>query len=450
MSGMQRLIVPFYLFLCLILGGASNAGFVANALLQLLAIPILLWALLSRRDTPALPNETRLLWLLGLALLVPLIQLVPLPPDLWASLPARDRIAAFLQLLQPELPWLPASLAPYRTISSALWLLPAMAVLAAMVRRQAYSRSGIAAAILAAAMLSVPLAAIQVTGGGDSPGYFYQITNRGVGVGFFANSNHLAIFLLCAIPFLAALHLRARGREMQQAAALSLLLISALLALVVGIAVNGSLAGWGLLLPIGAASVLMILDRRRRLPAWWPIPVMLLTIGAVSFIALAPVDSLLIGEGVQVSVEARRDSFTHSLAATGQFFPWGSGLGTFPLVYPSLEDPTQVTRTFMNHVHNDYIELALETGLPGMAVILLFLLWWGRRATGIWMGAAQRPFAQAATIASMGLLVHSMVDYPLRTAALSALFAACCALMIERRSSKRAGSTSAPRHLVVE
>lgn len=45
--------------------------------------------------------------------------------------------------------------------------------------------------------------------------------------------------------------------------------------------------------------------------------------------------------------------------------------------------------------------------------------------------AGRRPdqFAQAMIIATAAILLHSVVDYPLRTAALSAVFAACIGLM---------------------
>src|SRR3546814_1686581 len=48
MERVREGLVPAYLLLCLILGGASAAGLWANMLLQLLAIPIILWSLLSR------------------------------------------------------------------------------------------------------------------------------------------------------------------------------------------------------------------------------------------------------------------------------------------------------------------------------------------------------------------------------------------------------------------
>jgi O-antigen ligase len=104
----------------------------------------------------------------------------------------------------------------------------------------------------------------------------------------------------------------------------------------------------------------------------------------------------------------------------------------------------------MNHVHGDYIELALETGIPGLLVLALFLLWWARRCVLIWRAEEPDYFARAATIASAAILAHSAVDYPLRTAAISALFAMCCGLMAEPRAQTRRSERSATtraRHL---
>jgi O-antigen ligase len=97
------------------------------------------------------------------------------------------------------------------------------------------------------------------------------------------------------------------------------------------------------------------------------------------------------------------------------------------------EDPSRVTTTTMPHAHNEYAQLALELGVPGMILMLLFLLWWGVTGVRVWRVADSTPFARAATIASAALLVHSFVEFPLRTAALSACFAMCLALLLERR-----------------
>jgi O-antigen ligase len=92
-----------------------------------------------------------------------------------------------------------------------------------------------------------------------------------------------------------------------------------------------------------------------------------------------------------------------------------------------------VTTTYVNHVHSDWIEIVLETGIFGLALLLAFLAWWTSRAIAIWRASEPDHFARAATIASAAVIAHSLVDYPLRTAAIAAMFAACCAMMAGRR-----------------
>ena len=115
------------------------------------------------------------------------------------------------------------------------------------------------------------------------------------------------------------------------------------------------------------------------------------------------------------------------------YFPWGSGLGSFREVYFLYEDPTAVGGTYVVHAHNDYAELLLETGLAGMLILILFLLWWGTAVRRVWDSAETGSFARAASIASAAILAHSLVDFPLRTAAISAAFGMCMALLADRR-----------------
>ena len=96
--------------------------------------------------------------------------------------------------------------------------------------------------------------------------------------------------------------------------------------------------------------------------------------------------------------------------------------------------------------------LWLETGIPGLILIALFLFWWGRRVVAIWRSPTIDHYARAATIASAAILAHSVVDYPLRTAAISAVFAMCLALMVQPRRGalmKPARGDQKPRHLSV-
>jgi O-antigen ligase len=87
----------------------------------------------------------------------------------------------------------------------------------------------------------------------------------------------------------------------------------------------------------------------------------------------------------------------------------------------------------VNHVHNDYIELILETGLPGLLLMIAFILWWVQRAIVIWRAPTIDHYARAATIASAAIMLHSLVDYPLRTTSVATLFAFCVSVMVGAR-----------------
>lgn len=435
----QRLrvaVTPFYLGLCLVLGGASAAGYWANMALQLLAVPIIVWAASADRPAPSRPAK-QLLVLLLLMLLVIGLQLIPLPPGLWTSIPGRAPVVEGLKLIGEQLPWLPVSLDPYLTVASALWLLPAIAVLLGVVKLGAFVPSRLAWALVALTVISVVLGAAQVAGGEDW--YIYQITNHGFPTGFFANTNHEATLMVATVPFVAALYLRERGkaRSIQHSSSMFVVLAGTLAVIAVGIAMASSLAAIGLALPVLAASVLMILSRRRKLPVWTVLPLALLLVGSVATVFTSPFANNLTTQGARGNEDSRYTSFTVSTAATGEFMPVGSGIGTFQQIYRTREDPATVDSFYMNHVHGDYIEVALETGIPGLIVVGLFLLWWARRCLVIWRHEDQDYFARAATIASAAILAHSIVDYPLRTAAIGAVFAMCCALMAEPREQVR-------------
>jgi O-antigen ligase len=131
--------------------------------------------------------------------------------------------------------------------------------------------------------------------------------------------------------------------------------------------------------------------------------------------------------------------------------PFGSGLGSFRDVYPLYEQAERVTTTYAVHAHNEYAELLLELGLPGILLFLLFAGWWAYRVWFVWRSAEAGPFARAAAIASAALLIHSLVDFPLRTAALAACFGMCLALVAESgRAPRKENKDLRPvRHVVI-
>ena len=95
-------------------------------------------------------------------------------------------------------------------------------------------------------------------------------------------------------------------------------------------------------------------------------------------------------------------------------------------------------RRYVNHAHNDWLELWLTGGAPAIVLAVGFLAWLAASTFRLWSsGQPEAPvldlaLAQAASIVIVLLLLHSVVDYPLRTAALSVLFAMACAYLIPR------------------
>jgi O-antigen ligase len=430
-----RWLVPSYLVLCILFGGASAAGYLANAGLQLLAVALLVFAFLTPSDGASTRVQQTLLGLFAAALAIIAIQFLPLPTGLWHMFPGRAEILAPFTDIGVIFSHGFVSLIPHESLKSAVWLLPAAAVLLVMVRRPKTSGRWIAIALIGAMSVAVLVGAMQRATGGQSALYFYHFTNRGSAVGFFANANHMAILLLVTIPFQAAL-LREAVEQTGSTKIAPIIVIAASLAVTaVGVFVAGSLAGYGLLPPVAAASALIVVgSRKARLRA--AVLCLIAVVAGMAFVLATTEGQALLDRGSGMSEGSRDVIFSRTWAAIRDFWPVGTGLGTFAEVYPSYEDPLTVTRTYINHAHNDYLELLLETGVAGLVVLVGFLSWWVVRAWRVWtLGAS--PFAKAAVIASATLLVHSSVEFPLRTAALSSIFAACLALMMTQSSRVR-------------
>jgi O-antigen ligase len=165
-------------------------------------------------------------------------------------------------------------------------------------------------------------------------------------------------------------------------------------------------------------------------------------------IYLSPLHDELMGSNA-TSVSERQTMWANTAPAAVDFMPVGSGIGSFPALYASFENPSEVTTIYTSHAHNDYLEIALETGLPGVLLVIAFLFWWGSRTWSIWRSPQIDVYAAAGTVASAALLLHSFVDYPLRTAGLSAIMAACLALMAHSRDRSGPPNLWPTRHLTV-
>jgi O-antigen ligase len=434
----------FVVVLAMLFGAGGTQGW-SDAVAQLAALPLLAWALFKLTPSQLDRGGRWAIVLLCAILALPLLQLIALPPSLWSSLPGRREFASAYEAAGMALPWLPISLDPSATRLGLLSLLPATAIFLAMLSLEQHSRRILIVLMFIVAFVSVVLDLQQTWDGPNSPLRFYASTERFRAVGFFANSNHNAAFLYCAIPFAIAWAIGlVLDRRRNRAIGLALLALLTL-TIIFGLATTQSRAGMALLLVAGLSGLLLAWRHDRgqsgrrllRFAIGANIVALILAFqfGFVAFM------QRMEGQGI---ADIRWPVARITSQAAIANLPFGSGFGTFLPVYDKFAPRTLLAENYVNQAHNDWLDLWLTGGVPAIILIFGFLAWFGVATFRLWGSAQPKEapvldlaLAQAASIVIVLLLLHSVVDYPLRTPTLSVLFAMACAFLVPLRRIER-------------
>ena len=125
----------------------------------------------------------------------------------------------------------------------------------------------------------------------------------------------------------------------------------------------------------------------------------------------------------------------------------GWGLATFPVVYPQFR--SFYTNFFVNAAHDDYLQLLVETGALGFAIMIWFLVQLYRSSVvklPNWSTNINGALSLAALLGCSGILVHSFLDFNLQIPANAALFYVLCVVAASQpvvESSRRSRSRAA-------
>lgn len=432
------LLIPtgLYFMAAMTLGGSSSI-LASAAGLEIGGLLLLALALACLAVHPPGRGAIWPLVLAALALAVPLVQLVPLPPEVWRHLPGREIVAEGYQVVGAPQPWLPVSLDPAATWGAFFKLAPPLSLFCATLVLGDGARRRLAIVVPVAAVCSIALAILQKSGGEGRA--FFGIVDLAGGTGasgLFANRNHQGLLLATAIPLsgLIAIGPRAAawGRPMRLVIGASLILVLAVGAIVTTSRAALALVGLSVLFT-GAIAGGQLLEGRRSvwggLLALLLIFALLLGAGLAATLSYAPT-----AERFQTALGSDlRFSLFPKVAKVGlELAPVGGGMGAFAAVYQGHESATEIAPAYINHAHNDYLELWLEAGFAALAMIVGFLLWYGRAALA-WIqttSTLSRPAALTGAGVIALILLHSLVDYPLRTPAIAALFGFSCALLV--------------------
>ncbi len=430
-------------------GGSSQLGAASQPVIRLASIGLI--AILVAYPGVGDPRITRRgLGFLALVAAVVAIQLVPLPPGLWSMLPGRAHYLDAAAAAGQSQPWRPINLTPDRGWNSLFALLPPVATLAAVSRLRAQHQVTILAAMVLIILASAMVGLGQVSGGGDDMLRFYAAPPTGSAVGLFANRNHQALLLCCGIPMLA-LWAEFGAGGLSNVRMRALLAAAAGAFLILMIPTTGSRAGLalgGLALalaiplawPAGRHAIRSLSRRQRSILGLGGIVLLMLLIGAaLTFARAEAVRRLFEADPV---ADARIRLLPSLLRMIRDFFPFGSGFGSFDAVYRGYEPFENLAVTFMNQAHDDYLQVVMEAGLPGLILIVCFVAWWAVKSLQLWTrrGGEGTAFGRLGTVLLLLIMLASIADYPLRTPLMMIVAAQAAAwmLMASRRRHDRA------------
>ena len=424
-------ILSAFFVLLFLAGGSSWRDAPGLIILRPLAVVVGGYGL-ATLDIGQVRQHKAALSIFAAVLLLTIIHLVPLPAAMWQSLPGReilieiDRIADHPGIARP------LSMSPDDTRNALFSLSVPMAILLCAVQLNVKDHGRLMMLILSLIVLSGLLTILQASG---SAFHLYQ--NVSVTPGVFANRNHQAALLGTAIPMLAASAYFAvqSGTDRQLVHIVAAALGLAIIPIVI---VGGSRTGLVLLAIAILLLPLFLMPQRnpqssraksrnsapKNVSKWMVRGSGIVAIGIMVWMTIALSRGVAIARLESTDVDLRYQAWKQVVADLPNWMPWGAGIGSFADVYQINEPSEFLQPQYLNHAHNDWLEIAYTAGVPGIMIAATAFAM-------IVIGALQslRLEGRAAILSRTGILVMillafaSLSDYPVRTPLLLAIAA---------------------------
>ena len=441
-------VLVAYLCIVALLGGGSRSDLQSLLILRPLAVLACGVAVFTLKREHM--RRFRFLFIMsGAIFFMAAIHLVPLPPGVWQALPGREIISRIDSAAGIEGAWRPITLSPLGGWNALYSLFVPLAALLMAVQLDAARLAKLATPLFALAVISGIVGIFQVAGDPNGPLYLYRITNNGSAVGLFANRNHQAVLLVILFPILA--FFASQPMKSENAIKLRLVVaIGAAVALIPLILVTGSRLG----VILGAVAIVsgwFIYHRpeatgTRRRTERKDYSVLILSFVGFMVLVLTTVlasraEGLSRLLGTNFGEEERAKAWDIGARLAWENMPIGSGSGSFVPVFQRVEPLDFLSPVYMNRAHNDWLEVWLTFGVPGLILMALALLAFFRGLPSIVSVKGKRPGSNlllarigAAIVLFFGLA--SIADYPLRTPSLACIFVIGCCWMYANLDDK--------------
>lgn len=419
-----------------LLGGSSRFDPIQIAALRPFAALMLIPALYVIKAEDLRRGSWPVLFLCSMAIWIAL-QLVPLPPWVWTSLPDRAVIVQIDKLVGFGDVWRPLSLAPFRGYSALFSLVvPASALLLALAFR-AKART-MYLLIVVMGIIDATFGMLQVIGDYQGSFHLFGRLTAGKAAGIFANENHSAVFsalVLLVIARLASYHRPGDGPAWLRLAYGPTFVFILLAVLVSGsraglVAGMGALFGAGMIYWIRPLSPIARPRSKRKSTGTQPqvrvilpasIAVVILLIGLFFWLDRAPAFADMLSANAFEDLRWQIRPVLHAMLANHWMV--GTGIGSFDAVYKIYEPTALLMPQYVNQAHNDWIQAVIEGGLPAGVLLLGILAWIAMQLRAL----SKRTDPVAGLLifwfAIFGILgAASLVDYPLRTPIFQTVF----------------------------
>lgn len=439
-------ILAAFLFIIFLTGGSSRSDVASLAILYPITVGILghtLWML----QRPHIKANWFLVWSAISVFVWLVIQLIPLHAVVWNSLPGRDIVVSIDSAVTNQGIWRPLSLAHAITTNALYAFSIPLTVLLLVIQLNREERQMILPFVLGLGLFSGFLGLLQAVGNADGPLYLYRITNNGSSVGLFANRNHQAVMLSCLFPMLAVFA-STKLNTAVQAKYKAIIAISAGVVLVPLLLVTGSRAGFLLgILGLALAFLLykdpLAIAASNRKASSPKIYYVFCTVAVFALGAMTVIFSR--GKALErlVSQEddgSRWEVWRHTAAFAFDYFPFGTGTGTFSLIYQIHEPDDMLRSVFINQAHNDFLDLYLTSGISGLVLIVVCIIGFVSDAQNQFRLTSNSntniSFRRLGAVTLLLILLGSLADYSLRTPIMGALFAIALGWLIAGNNHK--------------
>lgn len=410
------------LALTVILGGTSLAVTTLKVPLYYISVIFIAQALITRR------RPLSHLWcgpvILGAVFLgLYTLYLVPLPPGIWSALSGRELVSESYSLTEIDPEWLPLTLSPQRAFLGLFHALPVIAI--ACILRLSATRQEIKHAektIICAALLSLLMGMIDVLTNAHIFSVYENYT-EGFPTGVFTNINHQATLLAMALPLAVFFIFRQKTSHDREGMRASAIAVMAAIVLALGLVLARSSAGY-IFLVVNLFLAVFIMKRDSAYAKLLLLPIVGLCLASV-------IDAVVFGGEFRTllrnftaqSTASRGDIFTTSYGIIKTFGLFGIGPGAFETVYRIFEDSAAMNPRFINQAHNDYLQTWMAFGVFGLAWMGASVLWFARKLWQMFStGTRSRRKAMIYALCIATVLVHSLIDYPLRTMSIAGVF----------------------------